>query len=434
MTCPNCGALDQTDRFCRRCGATLNDEAGHTVPPPGRAQQPASPTPSGPTQRSRLVTYGVGCLAVIMAACVAFLLVASVPDPVALALSVGAAVVPAALYAFLVVQLDRYEAEPRRLILASFGWGAVGAILFSVIAGLVFQALIITAVTEDGSAFLSAAIGAPLIEETFKGIALVAILLLFRHELDNVLDGLVYGALIGLGFAMTENVLYFGKEYLDNGVEGLGRLFVARAVLDGFGHAAYTATTGAAIGWARQQYRQGAWRFVVPVVGWGLAVLQHFLWNAGIFVIAGLQGEGASVLSVVLIEAPLFILPAVIVLFLIARTASRRELRIIREQLADEVEAGVLTPAEYQILSDDGLRRRSLRDAAPHGGRALRDRQRRFFHVAAELAFRKYHLSRGEQLKPGQQAPEDAYREELAALRSDLPTAAIPATVDSAPA
>ena len=47
------------------------------------------------------------------------------------------------------------------------------------------------------------------------------------------------------------------------------------------------------------------------------------------------------------------------------------------------------------------------------GGRALRARQLRFCHVAAELAFRKYHLSRGELPKPGQRAPEDAYREEL---------------------
>ena len=302
---------------------------------------------------------------------------------------------------------------------------------FSVIAGLLFQSILIRAVAAESGAFLSAAIGAPLIEETFKGIALVVILLLFRHELDNLLDGLVYGALIGLGFAMTENILYFGAEYLANGMEGLGRLFVGRAVLDGFGHAAYTATTGAAIGWARQQYRQGVWRFVVPILGWGLAVLQHFLWNAGIFVLAGLLGQDASVLSIVLIEAPLFLLPALIVLFLIARAARRRELQIIRDHLADEVDAGSLTTAEYQTLSHDDLRRQALRDAALRGGRSLRERQVRFLRVAAELAFRKYHLSRGEQLKPGQQAPEDAYRQELSALRTELQAAEIPASAGS---
>ena len=42
---------------------------------------------------------------------------------------------------------------------------------------------------------------------------------------------------------------------------------------------------------------------------------------------------------------------------------------------------------------------------------------------AAELAFRKYRLSRGESPKPGQRAPEDTYREELATLRTALANA-----------
>lgn len=360
-----------------------------------------------------------------MTACVVFLVVALVPDPVALGLSVIAAVVPAVAYSLLVLRLDRYEKEPRRALLTAFGWGAVGAVLFSVVASLLFQAIVVTAVAAESAAFLTVAVGAPVIEESCKGLALVAILIFYRRELDNVLDGLVYGALIGLGFAMTENVLYFGGAYLAEGVAGLGQLFVARAIIDGFGHAAYTATTGAAIGWARRQYRRGARRYLVPVLGWALAVVQHVLWNAGIFVIGALQGRDASVLSVVLVEAPLFVLPAVIVLVVIARIAGRRELVVLREQLRDEVARGVLDRDGYDLLTDDARRRRALATAKQHHDPAARDRMRHFYQLAAELAFRKHHLSRGERPLPRQRAPEDAYREELATVRAELTSSGV---------
>jgi len=433
MRCPACGRQEAVGHFCTHCGARLpgaDDQAAQPARPlprwvPAGAAIAAAP-PTGGGARRTLAAIAVGLLTLVGTACVVFLLVASVPDPVALGLSLLAAVVPAAIYGWLVLRLDRYEVEPGRVIAAAFGWGAVGAILFSVVGGLLFQWLLVAALAPAPATagFLSVAVGAPLVEESFKGIALVALLLFFRHELDNVLDGIVYGALIGLGFAMTENVLYFGAAYLEGGTRDLGELFVARAVLNGFGHAAYTATTGAAVGWARGQYRAGAMRFVVPVLGWALAVLQHFLWNGGTFVVAGLLGENARPITVVLIQAPLIVLPALVVLYLTARLAGRRELAVIHRELEAEVARGTLTAEEYATLGDEQRRRQALREAARRGGRRLRDRQRRFFHVAAELAYRKYHLRRGEAPKPGQRAPGAAYREELAALRRELASAA----------
>lgn len=413
-TCPRCGAQVEEGVFCANCGAPL------------APTRPAQPRRRG---RRRAVKIALGAITALMVACVVVIVVASVWDPIALPLSVVAAVVPALVYSWIVLSLDRYEQEPRRAVIATFGWGAVGAVLFSIIAEVAFAGILNTAVGPEASDFLTVAVGAPVIEETFKGIALLALLWFFRREFDNVLDGLVYGALIGLGFAMTENILYFGAAYFEDGVGGLGELFVVRAVIDGFGHAQYTATTGAAVGWARSRYSQGWGRFIVPVGGWALAVFQHFLWNTGAIVIAGLQGEDATIWSIVLIEAPLFTFPALIVLYLIARVAGRRELRILQEQLAGEVEHGVLTPAEYRLVTTGHLRKQALREAKARGGRPLRKVQRRFFQVAAELAFRKYHLSRGEPPKPGQQAPEAVYRAELASVRAQLAAAglAVPA-------
>jgi RsiW-degrading membrane proteinase PrsW (M82 family) len=364
----------------------------------------------------------IGTIVLAMIACTVLIVLASLSfDPAALILAFAAAAIPSAFYSYLVLRLDRYEKEPMRTVLAAYAWGAVGAVLLALVLEIITGSLLFAAIgNQDAADVLTSVIGAPLIEETTKGIALLGLVWFFGRELDDTLDGLVYGALVGLGFAMTENVLYLGSEYIDAGASGLGQLFVARVVLDGFGHAVYTATTGAAIGWSRSRYGAGGMRYVVPVIGWSLAVLQHALWNSSLLLFGGIIGENPSIIKVVLWQAPILTFSALLVLYIIARVSGKRELETMREQLAPEVAQGVLTPQEYQMLTSDELRERALDEATRKGGREGRDRLRRFMQAAAELAFRKYHLSRGERLPPGQESPEDAYRAELALLRSQM--------------
>lgn len=410
MTCPVCGNDPGSHWFCRHCGA----------PQPAALAQPI---PDHQRRRGgRWKRWLLGAIALAMISCTVLIVLAALSfDPAALMLSVAAAAIPSVFYCYLVLRLDRYEREPPKAVLAAFGWGAVAAILLALVLELITGSLIYAAIGDQNAAdALTLSVGAPLVEETTKGIALLGLLWFFRREFDNVLDGLVYGALIGLGFAMTENILYLGVEYLDGGARALGELFVARVVIDGFGHAVYTATIGAAVGWTRSRYSEGGWRYIVPVIGWSLAVIQHALWNGSLLILGGIVGSDASVIKVVLWQAPIFTLPALIVLWIIARISGKRELAILREQLAPEVIEGVLTPREYEVLTTNELRRSAVRDAERSGGRDGRDRQRRFFQAAAELAFRKHHLSRGELLAPGQESPEDAYRAELAQLRPQL--------------
>src|ERR687894_3318053 len=102
---------------------------------------------------------------------VVLIVVAAVPDRVGLLMSVAAASIPALIYATIVLRLDRYEIEPLRAVLACFTWGAVGAILFSVAAGLLFQFAVEEAFGTQAAEVTSVVIGAPLVEESFKGIA-----------------------------------------------------------------------------------------------------------------------------------------------------------------------------------------------------------------------------------------------------------------------
>jgi protease PrsW len=359
----------------------------------------------------------ISALAVVV---VAIIVVAAVPDRVGLALSVTAASIPALVYAWLVLRLDRYEVEPVRAIVACFAWGAVGAVLFTLIAGALFERTLRGYLDEEAIWVTQVAIGAPVIEESFKGIAVLILLLVARHEVDNVLDGLVYGALVGVGFAMTENIIYFGQTYIENGFREFGILVLARAVLGGLGHPAYTAVTGAAIGWSRSRYGRGFARVIVPILGWAIAVGLHMAWNAGLFVTAFVLGSDAGLLQMVAIQAAIVIAPAVLVLYAIARISARHELEILRTELRGEVARGAISEEEYQVLTDVQARREAVAAARTRGGRPMQRTQRAFFQTAADLAFRHHHRGRGEPGGSDAATLDQSDRERLAILRAAL--------------
>jgi RsiW-degrading membrane proteinase PrsW (M82 family) len=364
-------------------------------------------------------------VSLLATAVVALLVIASVPDRLGLLLSVAAASVPALVYAAIIVRLDRYEIEPKRALLACVAWGAIGAVLLSLIGGYLFQIALVDAWGLELTALASVVLGAPLIEESAKGIAILGFLVFARHELDNTLDGLVYGALVGVGFALTENILYFGGAYLEGGLGDLGELFVARSVISGFGHPAYTAVTGAAIGWSRGRYGRGFARFAVPILGWAIAVILHALWNGGLVFTQVQWGDQVGLLQAVAVQAAIVIAPAVMVLYAVARLSARHELHILRERLRDEVDRGALTDAEYAVIIDGEARQRVLAAARARGGRPLHARQQAFFQTAAELAFRGHHRSRGETLSPRQLAADDSDRQRLVILRDEIAAAGL---------
>ena len=374
--------------------------------------------------RDRLHIGLLGCVvaavSLVAIGLVVLLVIAAVPDRIGLLLSVTAASIPALIYATLVLRLDRYEVEPLRAVLACFTWGAVGAILFSVAAGLLFQFALEEALGAEAAAVASVVIGAPLVEESFKGIAVLAVLIFARDEIDSTLDGLVYGALVGVGFAMTENILYFGQAYLEGGLGEFGTLVFARAVLGGLGHPAYTAITGAAIGWSRGRYGRGIARVIVPILGWALAVALHIAWNGGLVLASVQMDQDAGLVELVAAQTAIVIVPAVLVLYAIARMSRRHELAILREELAAEVERGTITQAEYEAIVDADERQRVLAAAQARGGRALRRRQQAFFHTAADLALRNHHRRQGEPSRPVHATRDDADRERLLALRREL--------------
>jgi RsiW-degrading membrane proteinase PrsW (M82 family) len=144
-----------------------------------------------------------------------------------------------------------------------------------------------TALALSGSAALppppgglvgEAVLRAPLVEEASKGVALLVVLRWATFE-DRV-DGWVYGSTVGLGFALTENLLYLAAEPTGRGTQsGLVLVFV-RSLLPALMHAVASGLLGASLARARRHTRPllgRAWSLSIGLIG---AVALHSLWNS----------------------------------------------------------------------------------------------------------------------------------------------------------
>ena len=296
------------------------------------------------------------------------------------------ALIPTTFYVLFVWWLDRYEKEPPWLLTLSFLWGAVPAAIFSVLMELALDIPIAAVGGETLAANLaSVSISAPLVEESAKGIALIGLVVIFTREFDDVLDGIVYGAMIGFGFAFTENLFgYFIPIMTSEGLEsGVTNIFL-RTIVFGFNHAFWTGITGAAVGYARLA-RTWQKRLLVPFFGWSAAVLAHGIHNAGAVLV-----EQTSCLSLGI--SLIVDWGGLLLLLLIAALVLRKERQWIERGLQEEVRQGALSPEEFDLLRS-GWRRMWVRwNALGLGGRAAYRDVGRYYQTATELAFTKQHL------------------------------------------
>ena len=107
--------------------------------------------------------------------------------------------------------LDLYEREPVPLLVAVFVWGAIAATTLSAIGNAGWGLTVARLGGPEFAARWTAALTAPFVEEILKGCGVVLIYLIARDEVDDVMDGFVYGAICGLGFAIVEDVFYFSR-------------------------------------------------------------------------------------------------------------------------------------------------------------------------------------------------------------------------------
>jgi RsiW-degrading membrane proteinase PrsW (M82 family) len=161
------------------------------------------------------------------------------------------------------VVLDRVEPEPRVAKIYTFLYGAFVATSVAVIVNGIAAGLL-----GDSAATV---LSAPFIEESMK---LLGILWAYRKKLVNgPLDGAVYAAIIALGFASVENILYFAVAASDG---TLSLTFVMRGIFSPFAHPLFTIWTGIFLGKAILLGRRIS-NYVA--MGLALSICLHLTWN-----------------------------------------------------------------------------------------------------------------------------------------------------------
>ncbi|HEV7591439.1 MAG TPA: PrsW family intramembrane metalloprotease [Longimicrobium sp.] len=324
--------------------------------------------------------------------------------PAGLIVGMLLAALPVPFYLALALSVDRYETEPMWMLGLAFLWGASGAVFIAFILNSINSALFGAIGGQGAAAFGGSVISAPIVEETAKALALLAFFIWKKDEFDGVLDGVVYAGMVGLGFAMTENVSYYGQALASGSLVGT---MVIRGVLAPFSHPLFTAMTGVGLGIARETTKRGL-KLLAPIAGLCMAMFLHGTWNLS----ASFGGAFLGVYVVVMV--PTFLALVGIVLY-----AQARERRIIRANLLPYVQTGHLSPAELQTLCVFGGRMKTLYAAASRGGMKEYRREMCFQQAASELAFHRWRTERGITRGTGEYvAVEAEYLQLIAASRA----------------
>ncbi|MCS7062402.1 MAG: PrsW family glutamic-type intramembrane protease, partial [Anaerolineae bacterium] len=218
-----------------------------------------------------------------------------------------------------------------------------------------------------------------------------------RREFDGWVDGIVYGAAAGFGFAFVENVLYLmGTETAAEWVA----LFFLRVIVFGFMHGFWTALTGIGFGIARHATSTVA-KGAAVLASLSAAIFSHLVHNGAITLAE--TSSGATIWIALVNYAFL-----VVGLLIASAAALYHDRQIMKTYLFDEVPA-VLTQEEYRSLI-------SARSAASARLGIIPARRRAFVQAAAELAQKKRQLTKlGEEHLIG--ADVDRLRQQMIALR-----------------
>ena len=288
-------------------------------------------------------------------------------------------VVPVILAIYL---LDQFEREPISILVAAFLWGAVVSTGLGIITNTAwFEILFKLFGGEFVQTWGPAFIGPP-VEETLKYLGLVLIYLVARNEMDDLFDGFIYGAMVGLGFATVENVGYFVMPVAaGGGADQIGpviQMYLLRVVFSGFYmHVLWTGLTGIGLAYYVTRRDQPHSRRVLVAAGmFAAGVLAHFVWNSPLFSQILADPGPLQMLTFGILKG----LPFLVFLGILIVLAQRRERRWFEVATAGEIAPDVITAEEVATLGDLRRRVRARRQMArthgPAAGKLLGRLQR----------------------------------------------------------
>jgi RsiW-degrading membrane proteinase PrsW (M82 family) len=274
-----------------------------------------------------------------------------------------AAIVPMTFYLIVIWLMDKYEKEPMQFVAIHFIWGAIGAVILGISGNFIL--IFLTGFLGNASNFgklVETAVFAPFSEELSKGLFLLYSI--NSKQFDNITDGLVYGAAIGLGFGMTENFIYYVA--FGTNLESWLYIVVVRTFFSGLMHCIATGIFGAFLGKAK--YSTGLIKYILPFAGLALAMFIHFMWNISV------SFEDTYFYG-------FLFMTVLILLFILAfKFSLAQEQKIIESELLEESSFGLI-PKSHVIILSSNLRFRK--------GWIAENIRKSYSGIAVRLAFRK---------------------------------------------
>ena len=280
--------------------------------------------------------------------------------------SLIAAIIPMLFYLFLIWRFDKYEREPFALVLKNYLWGAIGAIIFSIIGSSILSSGLSLFVKNpldlnDAQVILIA----PFVEEITKGMFLL--ITVANKKFDNMTDGIVFGGAIGLGFGMTENFLYFIA--FGNTFQEWLTIVIIRTLFSAVMHCVSTATFGAFLGYSK--LKNIFYKLTFPFIGLGIAIFIHAAWNFSV------SFQSTASLGFV------FLFFTVVIFIIIFTISISSERKIIYRELLEEAINGII-PFEHLEILDSAKRNKT--------GWVDESIRKLYIRTATTLAFRKMEL------------------------------------------
>jgi RsiW-degrading membrane proteinase PrsW (M82 family) len=293
---------------------------------------------------------------------------------------VGAVVVLllTALYVAVLYWADRHEKEPSSVLAAALLGGAVAAPLLTVV--LERLAGIRTSVYPAAFHALNASLfgpnpGGAIVEEGTKALVVLVLFRLLPREFDGTLDGVVYGGIVGAGFALAESAVYLWDLSRAGPMASVAAGTFFGILVTGLTHSAFGALFGASLGVVRELGLAGSSAWWFPVGGFGAAALYHAAYDA----LAALVVSGTGPVSLLALVRNLADWAGVAALVVIVAWAVRHERGVLARYLPVEAREGHI-PSEYA-------------EAVVRGQWSSVPRQAR--QPLAELAFARRRLERG---------------------------------------
>lgn len=258
--------------------------------------------------------------------------------------------------AVFIVVVDRRRPSGWLAWLFALAWGVGMSTMLSIVVNSWAGELLGNSQAESAGANARTAVYiAPFVEEAAKASILFFLVALYREKLTTKLNIVTLGALSAVGFAFTENIIYFMRAVLQvssdintgDGDEALNQLAYLRGVLTSWGHPLFTAATafGLALG-LRQRSRLA--RILFPLAGYIVAAGEHMFFN--------LQASTSRSEEEIMKFFGIFGAMAILTLLTFTLTNWFREGKLVRARLGDYARMGWLQADDPKRFSSSFTR------------------------------------------------------------------------------